>query len=165
MKQYFLTNDNKLVNLSNVTNIVFEEDFTDRFQNKKSKIIFNFDYQVTLPKSSKKVPDYVYSVYPEDQKDKYLNDVALLNRLVNEKNWIAPIINGKIQKIINPEKISFMTTDEDNLRIIINLNIPVSFHMDYSRLTSDFVYLNCTTYDEYKQNLYYIEEMLKLLEM
>jgi hypothetical protein len=159
MKQFFETSDGKLVNLNNVTNIVFDPDFTDRFGNKKSKIIFNLDYFVSLQKSDKKVADYVYSVYLN--KSEYDKAVDVLNKLVNEKSWIAPITNGGIYKIINPEKISFMTTDDDNYRVILNLNTTVSFHMDYQRMTSDFVYLNFKDWDEYQNNIVYITELLK----
>jgi hypothetical protein len=159
MKQFFETSDGKLVNLNNVTNIVFDPDFTDRFGNKKSKIIFNLDYYVSLQKSDKKVADYVYSIYTD--KNEYDKAVDVLNKLVNEKSWIAPITHGAIFKIINPEKISFMTTDDDNYRVILNLNTTVSFHMDYHRMTSDFVYLNFKDWDEYQNNIVYITELLK----
>jgi hypothetical protein len=159
VRQFFETSDGKLVNLDNVTNIVFDPDFTDRFGNKRSKIIFNLDYHLSLPRSDKKVADYVYSVYTD--KNEYQESVKKLNELVNRKSWIAPITNNTISKVINPDKISFMTKDDDNYRVILNLNTSVSFYGDYQRLTSDFVYLNFYDDEEYQNNLTYITELLK----
>jgi hypothetical protein len=162
MKQYFETQDGKIVNLDNVSNIVFDEEWTDRFGNHKPKIIFNFAYPVSLPRSDKKISDYVYLIFKS--KEEYKAAEKDLEQLINEKGWIAPVINNKIEKIINPDKISFMTHDDDNLRIILNLSASVSFHGDYDRLTSDFCYLNHTDWTEYQNNLSYIRGLLKLKE-
>ena len=146
MKQFIETIDGDLINLNAV-----------------SKIIYNFDYQVSLPRSDKKVSDYHYSIF--ETLECYEDEVQRLNDLINKENWIAPIIENKVQKIINPNKISFMTKDDSNLRIILNLKSPVSFHGDYHRMTSDFCYINCTDWDEYQRNLEYITSLLKGKEM
>ena len=158
-RQFVETNDGDLVNLNSVTNIVFDENWTDRFGNHKPKIIFNFDYPVTLPKTDKKISDYKYMIF--DTKSEYELKVKELEFLVNEMGWIAPIVNNRIDKIINPDKISFMTHDDNNQRIILNLNTSVSFHGDYSRLTSDFVYINFNDWEEYVNGLKYIRDLLK----
>ena len=163
MKQFIQTNDGDLINLCSVSNVVFVPDWKDRFGNHKPKIIYNFDYTVSLPRSEKKVVDYKYSIF--ESLNKYEQEAKQLNKAINELGWLAPIINNKIDKIINPNKISFITKDDDNLRIIINLNAPVSFHMDYSRLTSDFIYLNCTDWDEYQNNLRQIMGILSMKEI
>ena len=160
MKQFIETPEGDLINLKAVSNVVFDPDWTDRFGNHKPKIIFNFDYQVSLPRSEKKISDYKYLIFRS--KAEYDSVVQELTRLINESEWIAPVINGKIEKIINPDKISFMTSDDDNLRIILNLRTPVSFHGDYDRMTSDFVYLNHSNQDEYQNNLSYIRGILGL---
>ncbi len=162
MKQFIKTSNGNMINLESISNIVFDPDWTDRFGNHKPKIIFNFNYPVSLPKSDKKISDYKYDIFRT--KEEYDAAVQDLNRLITEKQWIAPIINGKIQKIINPDKISFMTSDDDNLRIILNLNSSVSFRHDYDRMTSDFVYLNHHDWDEYQNNLSYIKGLLELKE-
>jgi len=162
MRQFIETSDGDLLNLENVSNIVFDPEWSDRFGNKKPKIIYNFDYPVSLPKSSKKISDYKYDIFRT--KEEYDNAVLDLTKLINEMNWIAPVINNKIQKIVNPNKISFMTSDDDNMRIILNLSTSVSFHGDYERLTSDFVYLNHYDWEEYQNNLSYIRGLLKLKE-
>ena len=51
MRQFIETSDGDLINIDNVSNIVFDPDWTDRFGNHKPKIIFNFAYPVSLPKS------------------------------------------------------------------------------------------------------------------
>ncbi len=163
MKQFIECSSGDLINLKSVSNIVFDEDWTDRFGNHKPKIIYNFDYPVSLPRSDKKISDYKYSIFRT--KEEYQNEVQKINNFVNSENWIAPIINNKITKVINPDKISFMTSDDDNLRIILNLNTSVSFHGDYSRMTSDFVYLNHYDWEEYQNNLSYIKGLLKLKEI
>jgi hypothetical protein len=162
MKQFMRTSDGDYINLLQVSNIVFEPDWTDRFGNHKPKIIYNFNYQVSLPNTDKKISDYKYSIYRSMQE--YEADVEELNKLINEKKWIAPIVNNKINKIINPDKISFITHDDDNMRIIINLSTPVSFHGNYHRMTSDFVYINHTDWEEYQNNLSYVYGMLKQKE-
>jgi hypothetical protein len=162
MNQFIETSDGRIINLDNVSNIVFDENWTDRFGNHKPKIIFNFCYSVSLPKSDKRISDYAYLIF--NSTEEYKDTEKKLEKLINEKNWIAPVINNKIEKIINPDKISFMTSDDDNLRIILNLSASVSFHGDYDRLTSDFVYLNHTDYSEYQNNLSYIRGLLKLKE-
>lgn len=162
MKQFIETSDGDLINVKSVSNIVFDPDWTDRFGNHKPKIIFNFDYPVSLPRSDKKISDYKYDIFRS--KEEYQDAVQDINRLVNEMEWIAPVINNKISKVVNPEKISFMTSDDDNMRIILNLKTSVSFHGDYHRMTSDFVYLNHYNWEEYQNNLSYIRGLLKLKE-
>jgi hypothetical protein len=163
MRQFIETSDGDLINIDNVSNIVFDPDWTDRFGNHKPKIIFNFAYPVSLPKSDKKISDYKYDIFKSVEE--YKAAEKDLEKLINEKNWIAPVINKKIQKIINPDKISFMTSDDNNQRIILNLSTSVSFHGDYHRMTSDFVYLNHYDWEEYQNNLSYIRGLLKLKEM
>jgi hypothetical protein len=162
MKQFIETPEGELINLKNVSNIVFMPDNTTRQGQHKPKIIFNFDYHVTLPKSDKKISDYKYLIF--DTIQEYKSVEKELEKLINEKEWIAPIIDGKIEKIINPDKISFVTQDDNKLRIIVNLSSSVSFHGNYFRYTSDFVYLNHTDPEEYERNLSYIRGLLKLRE-
>jgi hypothetical protein len=97
--------------------------------------------------------------------EEYKNPEKELNKLINEYNWVAPVVNGKIDKIVNPDKISFVTQDDDKKRIIINLNSSVSFHGNYFRYTGDFCYFTHDDYDEYKRNLSYVKGLLKLKEL
>ena len=150
--------DNKIVNLDNVSNIAFEE-YKDRDENQKYKIIFNFNYAVSLKSNDDKlISDYVYFVY--DNKSEYDVMIDELSKLINEKMWIAPMIGGYVSRIANPDKISFVATDSRKNRIILNLATSVSFYSSYSRKTSDFLYFDFLNEQEYKENLEYIKEQL-----
>jgi len=151
--------DYKIVNLDNVSNIAFEE-YQDRDNNMKYKIIFNFNYGVSLNSNDAKViSDYVYYVY--DTREEYDKMSDELSRLINEKMWIAPIINGNVSRIANPDKISFIATDPIKNRIILNLATTVSFYSNYDKMTSDFMYFDFSNKEEYMENLIYIKEQLK----
>ncbi len=159
MRQYIESSDGDLINLKSVSNIVFDPDWTDRFGNHKPKIIYNFDYSVSLPRSDKKISDYKYSIHRSLEEYQY--EVNKINEIINNLEWIAPTVNNKISKVINPDKVSFMTSDDNNMRIILNLNSSVSFHGDYNRMTSDFCYINFFDWEEYQNNLSYIRGLLK----
>lgn len=150
--------DRKIVNLENVSNIAFEE-FTNRDGETNWKIIFNFDYGVSLRNDFDKIiADYVYFVYKN--KDEYDTMTDELSNLINEKSWIAPLIAGNVSRIANPKKISFVATDERKNRIILNLATTVSFFSNSKRKTSDFLFFDFVSYDEYKENLKYIQDQL-----
>ena len=151
MRQFFITTDDKSVNLREVTSIAFEE-------KNNFKIIFNMSYPVSLRSNPNKlISDYVYSIY-NNRKD-FRNDVNYLMNLVEEYQWIK----AKEPRIINPDYISFITQDYNKNRIIINIASSVSFHgLDESK-TSDFVYINCNTKDEFKERLRKIRDITDYL--
>lgn len=152
--------DNKMVNLLNVSNIAFEE-FYNRDGKLTYKIIFNFNYGVSLRNEySKQISDYVYFVYGENQKDEYDAMTEELSILINEEGWIAPLINGVVSRIANPKLISFLATDIRKNRIILNLATSVSFHSNTSRRTSDFLYFDFISTEEFNENLEYIKAQL-----
>ncbi len=147
MQMFFETNDNKFVNLREVTSIAFEE-FFDRYKTKKYKVIFNMNYGVSLKSNTKKViSDYVYSIY-EDRSE--FDDVLMyLMGLVDEYQWLKM----KEPRIVNPDHISFVTQDYRKNRIILNLASSVSFNGNDECKTSDFIYLNCDDKDEFYERL------------
>ena len=152
--------DYKMVNLENVSNIAFEE-YYNRNNELVYKIIFNFDYGVSLKSDYNKIiADYVYFIYSD--KDEYTEMVEELSKLINEKMWIAPLIDGYVNRIANPDKISFVAIDERKNRIILNLNTSVSFYSNKDRKTSDFLYFDFKSHDEYKSNLKYIQDQLSM---
>jgi len=163
MKQYLegppdRFGNTKNVNLKNVTNIAFEN-YINRDSQEEYKIIFNFNYSVSLKNDfEKQIPDYCYFIMTD--KEKYDDYVDTLNPLINEYKWIAPIINGRVSRITNPECISFISTDPRKNRVILNLNTSVSFYSNVSRKTSDFIYLDFADPTEYKDNLLYIRGQL-----
>lgn len=150
--------DKKIVNLDNVSNIAFEE-YYDRSGDLKYKIIFNFDYGVSLKNNDTKlIADYVYFVYSD--KSEYDAMTEQLSELINEKMWIAPMIDGVVSRIANPSKISFIATDPRKNRIILNLATSVSFYSNPNRKTSDFLYFDFISNQEFKENLEYVKEQL-----
>jgi len=149
----------KIVNLKNVSNIAFEH-YTNRDGDLEYKIIFNFNYFVSLRNNYQKhIPDYTYFI-TEDKKvyDAY---VDTLDTLINSYNWIAPLIDGRVSRIANPDCIGFISTDPRKNRIILNLNTSVSFYNNVDRITSDFIYLDFKDPEEYKENLEYIKGQLE----
>ncbi len=152
---FFKTADSKLVNLQNVTSIAFEE-YIDRNNKEKFKIIFNMNYGVSLRSNPEKlISDYVYSVY--NNREEFEDSLNILMELVPEYRWIK----AKEPRIINPYHISFLTQDDKRNRIIINLATSASFHGNSSSITSDFVYINCSDRQEYETKLKQIQEVLE----
>ncbi len=150
--------NSKIANLKNVSNIAFIEE-TNRFGEIQWKIIFNFNYSVSLKNDNNKlISDYVYFVFTD--KSEYDTTTNELSKLINDYGWIAPIINGEVSRITNPDCISFIATDPRKNRVILNLSTSVSFWNDYSRRTSDFIYIDFDTKDEYLENLEYIKGQL-----
>jgi len=143
--------ESKIVNLDQVSNIGFDTG-TDRFNNPKFKIIFNMVYGVSLKNNTdKQIPDYVYFVY--DNPEEYQDKIDKLNAQINHAKWFAPLIGDKVDMIINPNYISFISTDRSKNRIITNLSCSVSFYNDYQRKTSDFIFLDFNTLDEMETEL------------
>ena len=104
------------------------------------------NYGITL-KNKKIISDYVYSVYYNEQY--FREDVIYLMRLIDEYGWIK----CKDPRLVNPDHISFVTQDPDKNRIIINIASSISFHGNHNFKTSDFIYINCNTKDEYTEFL------------
>ncbi len=155
--------DNKIMNMKEVTNIGFEHYF-DRNDRETWKIILNFGYPVSLPNDfSKLVSDYQYIVLHDlDEYNAYIDE---LSNLINNHMWLAPRVNGKITRIINPEKISFVATDTKKNRIIFNLNTSVSFYNNNMRKTSDFLYIDFDNRTDFDNEYKYIKTQLNELTM
>ena len=148
----------KTVNIKNCSSIAFEHG-TDRFKEKYWKIIFNYNYSVSLNKNiDKKIPDYTYFRFPNEEEYNKIRDK--LNVLINEHKWLAPKIKGKVSRIINPDNISFLAVDPGKFRVILNLNNSISYFNDYRRLSSDFVYIDFETEEEFLSEYEYIKDQL-----
>jgi len=123
----FLTLNNKTVNTDTVHNIAFED--------RKRKIIFNFEYGVSMRDDSDKIiSDYVYFLFDNDED--FENTKSKLTAL---NGWISSGVDY-INRIVNSKKISFMTSDKYNNRVIFNLTSSVSFTKDKYSRSSDFVW-------------------------
>jgi len=151
----------KIVNLDQVTNICFEQ-YTDRYQEKKWKVIFNFSYGISLKDNlSKIIPDYCYFIYNTDTLSEYKSVKQVLNNQVNSGEWIAPL-DKTIDRIVNKDFVSFIATDPRKNRIIVNLTTGVSFHNNYSQITSDFVYFDFSTPEKYVLELKYMKDLISV---
>ncbi len=165
MKQFITgpSPDNKIVNLSKVSNIAFEY-YVDRNGIDTWKIIYNFSFSISLKNNiQKKVPDYHYMVYKD--KLEYDKKVEELNDLVNVYGWLAPRVKGSIDRIVNPDYISFIATDTKKKRIILNLTTSVSFWNDLERLSSDFIYVDFPTIEEFHLEYEYLKDQLDNREL
>ena len=150
MKQYFITNDHKYVNLKETTSIAFED-------SGNYKIIFNMNYGISL--KNKIISDYVYSVY--NTYEEFEHNLLYLMKLTEDYSWIK----CKDPRIINPDHISFVTSDPYRNRIIINIASSVSFNGNTKNKTSDFIYINCDDKTEYNERLHNIVKVLNNLEL
>ena len=160
MKQFMVGPgpDNKVINLKQVSNIGFEF-YIDRNGEDTWKIIINFGYGVSLKNDfSKEISDYQYFVFHDkEQYDDYVTD---LTDLINDSNWLAPKVNGEVKRIINPDLISFIATDKRKNRIILNLAASVSFYKTNQRKTSDFLFIDFDTEEEFKSEYQYMRSQL-----
>jgi hypothetical protein len=152
--------NSKIVNLDQVSNVSFNEE-TDRFGNLIYKIIMNFGYQISLKgHNEKRIADYCYFVFEESQKEDYLKYQDHFADQINQGLWIAPKINRKINRIVNPDYVSFVAVDPGKFRVIMNLACSVSWYSNPDRMSSDFIYLDFRDHEEYKQEFNYIKDQI-----
>jgi hypothetical protein len=124
----FLEQNKIVVNLDNVSSIMFE----------KQKIIFNFNYGVTLSTKGmdKIIPDYVY----------FNRDEEIFTEIIdylNANGWITFKNSDNPNRWVNPKCISFIKYEKrhNKYRIIANLNTSVTLGTNKTDfLTSDAVY-------------------------
>jgi len=152
--------NSKIVNLDQVSNVSFNEDL-DRFGNQKYKIIMNFGYQISLKgQNEKRIADYCYFIFNEHEKQLYLKYQDHFSTQINQGLWIAPRIDNKIGRIVNPEFISFVAVDPQKHRVILNLACSVSWYNTPDRMSSDFIYLNFSNHEEYEAEYTYIKDQI-----
>jgi len=153
-------NNSKIVNLDQVSNVSFNHE-TDRFGNLQYKIIMNFGYQISLKgQNEKRIADYCYFVFDEFQHDLFMEYQDHFTKQINKELWIAPKINRTINRIVNPDYVSFVAVDPSKNRVIMNLACSVSWYSNPERMSSDFIYLDFNSEDEYKQEYRYIKEQI-----
>jgi hypothetical protein len=150
----------RTINLGTVSNIAFVKE-TDRHGVKRFKIIFNFATSISLKNDfTKIISEYSYFVY--DNEEEYQEMIDKISVYTQDRLWLMPRVSGEIDRVINPEFISFISLDPRKNRVIVNLTTPVSFWSNNTRLTSDFMYLDFSTSDEFKTELLYMKDVLSV---
>ena len=143
----FIQKQNIVVNIENVSSIMFE----------KSKVIFNFNYGITLSHSDKIIPDYVYF-------DKDEETVSLIKDTIITRGWVNFKNSDNPNRWVNPNCISFIKYDERNnkYRIIANLNASVSLSKYENVLTSDAVYWDFIDFQDFQDAKTSLEFLLNV---
>ena len=155
--------DRKIINIKQVSNIGFEN-YIDRNNQETWKIIINFAYGVSLKNEYRKqISDYQYLVFHDESE--YQVYVDEFSKLINDYSWLAPRIGGAVKRIINPDMISFIATDLRKNRVIVNLASSVSFYNNVDRKTSDFLFIDFNSLNEFKLEYQYMVSKLSEREM
>ncbi len=147
----FLKTNDRVVNLKNVSNINIIRG------RERNRIIFNMNYHIEI-KEGKFISDYVYWDAIDTQ-DLEQNIGYLIKNKYFCDNFIEQI-DGK--GYINVLEISSIKFAEKKNRVIFNLSHPITFKdfSDCTKLTSEFVYVNCSTFEKYKHYVEYVQQEL-----
>jgi len=149
----FLEYNDKIVNTNSVTNIVIEG----------NKIIFNLDYGVSLQNEIDKIiPDYVYmTIRDQNELDEMKSKIDNLGWLTSEYGNYDRHGNYRANnRIVNPDQISFLKFDERKQRIIFNLRNSISFNKNEFQRTSDFVYFDHTSSEDFDKESIRIKSII-----
>ena len=139
----FIKTNDRLVNLKNVSNI--------NILKRDRRIIFNLNYSVEIHDQRKDqykyISDYVYWDFVGDN-DFDQAIVTLTNNQYIHDNFIK-----HDHGFINTDEISSIKFSEKKNRVIFNLSHPVTFtdYDGYDNITSEFVYMNCHTPENYRK--------------
>jgi len=141
----FIKAGDRLVNLANVSNINIV----------KCRIVFNMNYGVEIVTHKNKIiSDYVY--WDASNEEEFEANMALLETIdyFNENYISKPRNNG----FINVNEISSIKFVHAQRRVIFNLSHPVGFkdRDGENRITSEFIYANCRTEEEYSEYVSYV---------
>lgn|GEM_PF-5176905 len=151
----FLQTNDRIINLKNVSNINILHD--------SNRIIFNLNYNIEIQYSDKKekskfISDYVYWDGVNSTDLKYNIDY-LLNNSYFKQNFISQL---NMKGFININEISSIKFSEKKNRVIFNLSHPITF-TDFdgkSKITSEFVYVNCNDIHNYNEYVEYVKKEL-----
>jgi hypothetical protein len=150
----FLTTNDRLVNLQNVSNINVIRD--------RNRIVFNLNYNIEIKKDYKGkvkfISDYVYWDAKTDEELNQFIDI-IIGQDYFKGNFIDQIDgNG----FININEISSIKFSDRKYRVIFNLSHPITFK-DFDgneRITSEFVYVNCKDSTQYNEYVKYVKQTL-----
>jgi len=145
----FIKTNDRLVNLKNVSDI--------KFISKQNRIVFNMTYSVSFGKDSKLISDYVYW----DSSNSYEFE-AKIDQISKNSYVCSNYIDRRDNGFVNIDEISSIKTIDFKKRVIFNLSHPVTFRAanGESNITSEFIYLNFDTTEEYQV---YIDRMNVIL--
>jgi len=140
----FIKAGDRLVNLANVSNINIV----------KYRIVLNMNYSVEIvTQKGKIISDYVY--WDASNEEEFNANMEILEDVdyFNE-NFISKQRNG----YINVNEISSIKFVNEKRRVIFNLSHPVGFRDrdGENRITSEFIYANCRTEEEYNEYVSYV---------
>lgn len=150
----FLKTNDRIINLKNVSNINVQSEGI------KKRIIFNLNYTIEISNynTNKFISDYVYWDAVSDH-----NLVQNLKYLEDHQYFKDNFINKSGGKgFININEISSIKFAEKKHRVIFNLSHPITFkdHDGNERITSEFVYSNCKSFEEYKEYKEYVNNKI-----
>lgn len=154
----FINISDKIVNLSNVSNVNIIQS--------KNRIVFNLNYNIEISYFDKRknnianrfISDYIYWDCL-DSNELYLNLSTLKRNKYFRENFIK---EANDKGFINKNEISSVKFVELKHRIIFNLSHPVTF-VDFNKeekITSEFVYVNCNDFKQYCDYCGYVKEQL-----
>lgn len=150
----FLQTNDRLINLKNVSNI--------NILDNSNRIIFNMNYNIEMQgkDGTKFISDYVY--WDAISYDDFLQNIDHLQaNPYFEDNFINQYNE---EGYINKHEISSIKFSEKKNRVIFNLSHPITFR-DYngdSKITSEFVYVNCHNNDEYAEYVEYVKTSINI---
>lgn len=152
----FLKTNDRLINLKNVSNI----NIVKEYDRSRFRIIFNMNYNIEIQnyRQSKMISDYVY--WDGIDEDDLLHNIIHLNGNKYFQDNFIKQLEG--EGYINKNEISSVKFSEKKHRVIFNLSHPVTF-TDFDgndKITSEFVYVNCNDYTQYKEYVQYIQEQI-----
>lgn len=145
----FLQTNDRIINLRNVSNI--------NVLNDRNRIVFNLNYNIEIvnENSKKLISDYVYW----DAVDG-INLKENLSRLMANTYFTDNFLRDSTRTVfINLNEISSIKYSEKKHRVIFNLSHPVTFrdHEKKHSVTSEFVYVNCNSFAQYKEYVNYVK--------
>jgi hypothetical protein len=157
MKSFIKDNTGNYINLDNVSNIGFVPE--------KNRIIINFNYSISLSKSSeKKIADYRYLDF--DSQEEFEEFVTDLCEMAEQKFYIMPSVEELLDKHwVNPRHISYLNTDVKKNRVIFNMTNPITKVVnDELRTINDFVFWDFDTLEKFEEALKEVSDIIERYE-
>lgn len=144
----FLRTNDRIINLQNVSNVNIIKD--------KKRIVFNLNYSIEIftDKGDKVISDYVY--WDAVSNENLQQNIDHLKEIDGFSDVF--IRNAQDDGFININEISTIKFSEKKHRVIFNLSHPISYR-DFDgneRVTSEFVYVNCPNFKQYKEYRNYV---------